>query len=80
MRRAIGALTLVAVLAGCATIRWQGGDRDQFQYNHQDCVKKANDQAPYIPIIVWIFGGWKIRETLYKDCMEKRGYQREGTR
>jgi hypothetical protein len=61
-----------AVLAGCSArvdrYTWTGGDSTRFELNRQECIHEAN--AAYVP---WVAGNGP-RLTLYKDCMERRGY------
>jgi hypothetical protein len=69
--RLLGAIMVVIVVAGCATnvdrYTWSG-DRTNFNLSRQECIIEAN--SAYIP---WVAGNGP-RLTLYKDCMERRGY------
>ena len=67
----LGSLGLL--VAGCAAPAtrdtWSGSAFTQLQTDHQSCLVEANHDA--IPAIAS-----KARRTLYKDCMEQRGYRR----
>jgi hypothetical protein len=68
--RLLGAIMVVIVVAGCAAnvdrYTWSGPAG--FGQNRHECIIEAN--SAYIP---WVAGNGP-RLTLYKDCMERRGY------
>jgi hypothetical protein len=82
-------LTLIILLSlmGCATqtqlsFRYPGSDTseaekfEKFKADWAECIAEAN--KPYVPIMAEIGAGAVglpgPRTTLFKDCMEKRGY------
>jgi hypothetical protein len=67
-------------LAGCASERsyiWLRDPRPtdlEFRVDQLTCRGEAN--AAYIPLVAGMGPRW----TLYKDCMEKKGYVKQGRR
>jgi len=81
MRRAV--LLLLPLLAGCGSTTgrvyaWRPGAPNvlpaQLGIDHRLCVSEAN--RAYTPLIA----GMGPKLTLYKDCMEKRGWVKAGVR
>jgi len=73
----IGPIAVALILAGCSTRTyvWTRDPRPtdvEFKVDQLTCRGEAN--AAYIPLVA----GTGPRWTLYKDCMEKKGYVKQG--
>jgi hypothetical protein len=79
----LGSLTLSAFLAaGCASVTVRTATRHawacasgpcdsaQLTQDHTQCVAAGRESSRYVP---WL-GANGVLKTVYKDCMEKRGY------
>lgn len=79
-RLGVAALCAAALLVGCATTQrytWScpGGacEPTKFRADDGECQIEAN--KPYVPLVA----GQGPRQTIYKDCMEGRGYVKVGS-
>lgn len=76
----IGALCAVAWLAGCSTVQrytWNcaNGACEPTKFRADDAECQAEANKPYVPLVA----GQGPRLTIYKDCMEGRGYVKLGS-
>jgi len=79
-RLGVGALCVVVWMAGCTTAQrytWNCAagacEPTKFRSDDGECQVEAN--KPYVPIVA----GQGPRQTIYKDCMEGRGYIKVGS-
>jgi hypothetical protein len=79
--RGLASSLALLALAGCSSgiqerYHWNASTLAYLRSDEAQCQREANSH--YVPWIVFLFGGWQIRQTIYKDCMEGRGYTLTG--